>query len=162
MGKDNKKIIYIKMKIVINGLFPLEEYKIDEFILKVDKYDKNVINEDHKDYIFYCNNCLLESSYQDENSANILYNYFENKEYIKIEISEDVYRDEKERDNFIITKLSEKMKDLEKRMRLITNITIGLPITEAIKALHITDYETFYNSIKKDLLNGKTNLLIKE
>lgn len=121
--------VFYKNKILINGLFPMTNFKIDEYIQKTGVYDKSIINTEHEDYIFYSGGYLVQSMYATTGSSNIFYEYFESEELHEIEVStienNDILSNE------LIEKISYKVQLLEKKLRLITNFKIGLPIFKA-------------------------------
>lgn len=97
--------VNIKMKILINGLFPLENYKIDNFLFKVCQYNEKIIDEKDEDYLFYSSSYLLFSSYAVQEKEGVFYNVFENDEYISIAVSDDIYCDKEKLSHEILSKL---------------------------------------------------------
>ena len=82
-------ILYYKTKILISGLFPMVNFKIDGFIEKTELYDENMIDINNPDYIFYSSGHLLNSMYACNEKEGNYYEYFENEEMIKYEVDDE-------------------------------------------------------------------------
>ncbi len=121
-------LIKLKARILINGLFPMKNYKIDEFKQKREKYDESKINTKDEDYIFYLGGHLTNSIYAAKELVGCFYEYFENDEYIEINVSNNTYNNKEKLQNHVLKYMDQKVSNLEKRLRLITNICVGLPI----------------------------------
>lgn len=122
------KTIYAKLKILINGLFPIEGFVIDDFLFQIGKYDEKVIDKEHPDYIWYSSGYFNFSCYKYEGNNESYYNYFKNQKLIQVEVNDDIYTDSTKMGNYILAELSRKVMALEKKLRLITNFPIGLPM----------------------------------
>ncbi len=122
--------LYYTNKILINGLFPMNRFKIDGYIQKTERYDESLIKTKHKDYIFYIGGYLTKSCYSVKGEKGAFYEYFENDEPFEIEINSHI-EDKENLEKELITKINKKVRILEKKLRLITNLKIGLPIFKA-------------------------------
>lgn len=131
-------ILYYKTKILISGLFPMINFKIDGFIEKTDLYNEKMIDTNNPDYIFYSSGHLLNSMYACEEKNGNYYEYFENEELVKYEIPHEVSKNEVEK--MILDEQFKKVNLLQKKIRLLTGIGITLPVFNT----------TIYND-KKDL-----------
>ncbi len=123
--------IYYKNKILINGLFPLINYIIDGYTEKTGKMDEKKINVKDEDYLFYTGGYLINSSYAVEEKEGIYYEYFENDELFEIEVSDDIYKDKYKLSKYLLQEIDTKVRLLERKIRLITNLRISLPIFRA-------------------------------
>ena len=85
-------ILYYKTKILISGLFPMVNFKIDGFIEKTELYNENIIDINNPDYIFYSSGHLLNSMYACKEKEGNYYEYFENEEMIKYEVDDEMSR----------------------------------------------------------------------
>lgn len=119
--------VHCKNKILISGLFPMENFKIDGYEQKRCKYDETMIKTDSEDYIFYASGYLIQSSYNPVEEDGIFYEYFENIEPIEIEIESEINQKEKIEEE-VLKKMIFKISLLEKKLRLITNLQISLPV----------------------------------
>lgn len=117
-----------KCKILINGLFPIENYKIDEFMQKTGEYDEMKVNTNDEDYIFYAAGELVKAMYSVKGKSGAFYEYFENEELIEIDIENEIAINTNLLNEFILDFFRKKIQNLERRLRLITNISIGLPV----------------------------------
>lgn len=129
--------IYYKTKILINGIFPLVNYKIDGFVEKTGKYDETIIDASNDDYIFYSSGFLLKGLYSCKEKEGNFYEYFENDELIEKDIPNNISKNELEsnmmREQFKV------VDTLQKKIRLLSGLGINLPVFKT----------TIYNS-KKD------------
>ena len=76
------KKVYVKYKILVNGLHTTTPYIIDGFTLKSSRFDKNMFNDkydENKDGIDFNLNFYLESCFTD--FEKLSYNYFESDNY---------------------------------------------------------------------------------
>lgn len=119
-------ILYYKTKILISGLFPVVNFKIDGFIEKTELYRENVIDIYDSDYIFYSSGYLLNSVYSCEEKEGNYYECFENEEMIKYEVSDDTTK--KDIQKMILAEQFKKINLLQKKIRLLTGIGITLPV----------------------------------
>ena len=119
-------ILYYKTKILISGLFPMVNFKIDGFIEKTELYDENMIDINNPDYIFYSSGHLLNSMYACKEKEGNYYEYFENEEMIKYEVDDEMSRTDVEKK--ILDEQFEKVNLLQKKIRLLTGIGITLPV----------------------------------
>ena len=102
-------ILYYKTKILISGLFPMVNFKIDGFIEKTELYNENIIDINNPDYIFYSSGHLLNSMYACKEKEGNYYEYFENEEMIKYEVDDEMSRTNVEKkilDEFIKKELN--------------------------------------------------------
>ena len=118
--------LYYKTKILISGLFPMVNFKIDGFIEKTELYNENMIDINNPDYIFYASGHLLNSMYACKEKNGNHYEYFENEEMLKYEVDEKISKSEIEKK--ILNEQFEKVNLLQKKIRLLTGIGITLPV----------------------------------
>ena len=129
--------IYYKTKILINGIFPLVNYKIDGFVEKTGKCDETIIDANNDNYIFYSSGFLLKGLYSCKEKEGNFYEYFENEELIEKDIPDNISKNELESN---MMKEQFKVVDtLQKKIRLLSGLGINLPVFKT----------TIYNS-KKD------------
>lgn len=120
--------IKLKCKILINGLFPMKNYKIDEFEQKTGRYDEKIISAENENYAFYAGGHLIRSVYSVEGEKGSFYEYFENDKEIGLDIQNELYGDKRKLQEFVLNYMDKKISIIEKRLRLVTGICIGLPI----------------------------------
>ncbi len=120
--------IKLKCKILINGLFPMKNYKIDEFEQKTGRYDEKIISAENENYAFYAGGHLISSVYSVEGEKGSFYEYFENDKEIGLDIQNELYGDKRKLQEFVLNYMDKKISIIEKRLRLVTGICIGLPI----------------------------------
>ena len=135
-------ILYYKTKILISGLFPMMNFKLDGFIEKTGLYDENMIDINNPDYIFYSSGHLLNSMYSCKEKKGTYYEYFENEDLVKYEISNEISKDELEK--IILEEQFKKVGLLQKKIRLLTGIGITLPV---FKTTIYNDKKIFYTYV---------------
>lgn len=168
---------YYKNKILINGLFPMIDYKIDGYIEKKGKYDKNIINMKDPDSIFYTSGHLSSSVYSPKEKDEVFYEYFENDELFELDVDEEKFEDTYKLQKFYLNTILEKVNRLELKLRLITNLNIGLPmfkVTIYDKNKNILTYVGYsvaqssnlmicdYNDEQKELLGNRLRINISD
>lgn len=84
-------ILYYKTKILISGLFPMANFKIDGFIEKTGLCDENMIDINNPDYIFYSSGHLLNSMYACKEKEGNYYEKFGAKYMDKLKNGENLY-----------------------------------------------------------------------
>lgn len=126
------KEISLEVTFLVQGLFPIdEEYEIDEFKLQIKKVDIEITDSILQNGLFYTPFTLLYSTYQEEGSLDKSFSVLTNKNYIfklnnkfddlsKEEITKEIQKD-----------LHSISSNLEKRLKLITNMDIVLSIGTA-------------------------------
>ncbi len=119
-------ILYYKTKILISGLFPMINFKLDGFIERTGIYNENLIDTSNPDYIFYSSGHLLNSMYACEEKDGNYYEYFENEELVKYEIENEISKSEIEK--MMLNEQFKKVDLLQKKIRLLTGIGITLPV----------------------------------
>lgn len=130
-------ILYYKTKILINGIFPMRNLKIDGFVEKTGIYNPNIIDINDSDYIFYSSGFLLSSMYSCKEKEGSYYEYFENEQLVKYELTKELSKSEIE--TRIIQEQFNKINLLQKKIRLLTGLGITLPVFKT----------TIYNEEKK-------------
>ena len=113
---------------MINGLFPIENYTIDGFLFKTAKYNEKMIEAEDEDHVFYSSSYLALSCYGAKGKDGAYYNYFENDNNIEIEIEDSVLASKRKLSEYMLDYMCKRVSNLEKRLRLITNFSIGLPV----------------------------------
>lgn len=135
-------ILYYKTKILISGLFPLINFKIDGFIEKTDLYNEKMIDANDPNYIFYSSGHLLNSMYACEEKDDNYYEYFENENLVKYEIEDEISKSEVEK--MILDEQFKRVNLLQKKIRLLTGIGITLPV---FKTTIYNDKRDFYTYV---------------
>lgn len=121
------KKIYVKYKILVNGLHTTTPYTIDGFTLKSSTFDKNMFNDkydENKNGIDFNLNFYLESCFTD--FEKLSYNYFESDNYEEIEVSNKLTINSKTVTRLLQSKMEiyNRINDLERKIRLILNIPL--------------------------------------
>lgn len=153
------------------------DYKIDGYIEKTGEYDKNIINMKHPDSIFYTSGHLFSSVYFPKEKDEVFYKYFENDELFELDVDEEKFKDTYELQKFYLNTILEKVNRLELKLRLITNLNIGLPIFKVTiydKNKNILTYVGYsaaqssnlmicdYNDEQKELLGNRLRINISD
>lgn len=125
------KKIFIKYKMLVNGLSTKETYKIDGFTLKTSKFDKEIFDSvynENKEGIDFNLNYYLESCITNKN--DLTYNYFESDTLEEIEVSNKYKIDKNKVIKLLETKLEifNRVDDLERKLRLVLNIPLSFQI----------------------------------
>lgn len=145
------KIIYVKYKILVNGLATTNKFSIDGFTLKSSNFDKKLFNNEkyNKDkkgidfnINFYLQSCMFDYK-------KLSYNYFESDDYEEFEIANKYIVNSKTSTKLLQKKkeIYDKVDDLEKKLRLILNIPILFQIISI----------EFYNENKEYLCSVQGN-----
>ena len=135
-------ILYYKTKILISGIFPMVNFKIDGFIETTGQYNEKIIDINNDDYIFYSSGHLLKSMYACKEKKGNYYEYFENEEMVKYEIDNGLSKNEIEQK--ILSEQFEKVALLQKKIRLLTGFGITLPV---FKTSIYDDKSKFYSYV---------------
>lgn len=105
--------LYYTNKIIINGLFPIENFKIDGYTQKTGIFNESVIDTTQEDYVFYLDGFLTKSSYSIQGKKGAFYEYFESMELMEIEVISQI-DDKKNLNSELLTKIGKKVQFLEK------------------------------------------------
>ncbi len=121
------KKIYVKYKILVNGLHTTTPYTIDGFTLKSANFDKSIIidkYDENKEGVDFNLNIYLESCLTDYEKLS--YNYFESDNYEEIEVSNKAIINSKTVTRLLQSKMEiyNRINDLERKIRLILNIPL--------------------------------------
>jgi len=121
------KKIYIKYKILVNGLSTTTEYNIDGFTLKKSCFEKAMFDikyNEQKNGVdvntnYYLLSCVIDSE-------KLIYNYFESDNYEEIEIPKDTIIDIKMIEMLLQTKkeILNRTDYLERKLRIVLNIPL--------------------------------------
>lgn len=122
--------IYYKTKILINGLFPLVNFKIDNYIEKTGIYREDIINPNSDEYLFYASGFLLKGLYSCEEKDGVFYEFFENNELIEKEVPDCISKDDVEK--LMMKEQINEVEMLEKKLRLISGFGVNLPVFRTI------------------------------
>ena len=118
--------LFYKNKILINGIFPLKNYKIDGYIEKTGIYDDKMINTNDPEQIFYSAGYLINSCYQCVGKNEVNYEFFESEELAEYEVNDGLSKDEIQR--LFLEEQTQRIELLEEKMRLLTGLAITLPV----------------------------------
>lgn len=142
-------ILYYKTKILISGLFPMVNFKIDGFIEKTGLYDENIIDVNNHDYIFYSSGHLLNSMYACKEKDGNYYEYFESEKMVEYEVADDVSKNEIEKK--ILNEQFAKIGLLQKKIRLLTGIGITLPVFKTTIYNEKNEFYTYVGGVNWEL-----------
>lgn len=118
--------LYYKNKILISGMFPLVNYKIDGYVKKTGIFDDKMINTNDPEYIFYSAGHLINSCYQSVGKKEVNYEFFESENLVEYEVNDELSKDEI---NMIFLEEQIKKIDLlQEKIRLLTGLAITLPV----------------------------------
>lgn len=142
-------ILFYKTKILISGIFPMINFKIDGFVEKTDLYNENMIDANNPDYIFYSSGHLLNSIYSSKEKEGNYYEYFENEELVKYEVDEELSK--KEIEKMILKEQFNKVSMLQKKIRLLTGLGITLPVFKTTIYNENNDFYTFVGGVNWEI-----------
>lgn len=119
------KKIYVKYKLLVNGLNTADKYNIDGFTLKKATFDKKLFDIDFNhdkagvdlNMNLYLISCLTDYK-------KLSYNYFESDEFTKLEVSNKITKNNLYKVLESKKEIIDKIMDLEKKIRIILNIPI--------------------------------------
>lgn len=154
-----ERTIYIKLKMLVNGMLPLKDKygnnaKYEEFDVVENTYNPPFLNISKEEQLIYLNNNLVHSIYSTE--GVLKYITFDSTNYIEIKIEGNI-KSESAR-NIIFEKVSEIMLMFEKKIRLVTNISINLPVCKILIYDEQYKYlDVFGISISKTVGNSINN-----
>lgn len=148
-------ILYYKTKILISGIFPMINFKIDGFIEKTGLYNENMIDVNNPDYIFYSSSHLLNSIYSCKEKEGNYYEYFENEELVKYEVDNEVSKNEIEK--IILAEQFDKVNLLQKKIRLLTGLGITLPIFKTTIYNENNEFYTYVGGMNWELSRIKVS-----
>lgn len=146
------KKIYVKYKILLNGLYSENEYEIDGFILKRACFDKKYFDmnyEKGKDFVQLNMNVYLYSCVGDYETLE--YCFFESCDFSEFNVlDETIINKTSFKDVLQKYKITEKVDDLEMKLRLVLNIPL------LFQAVNIE----FYDENKKYISSVQSNRTI--
>lgn len=119
------KLLY-KNKILISGIFPLQNYRIDGYVEKTGIYNNEIISTDDPEQIFYSSGHLINSCYQYVGKKEVNYEYFESENLAEYEIDDNLSIDEIQR--IFLDEQASKVDLLQEKIRLLTGLAITLPV----------------------------------
>lgn len=119
------KLLY-KNKILISGIFPLKNHKVDGYIQKTGIFDNKVINTNDPEQIFYSAGHLINSCYQCVGKEEINYEFFELEALAEYEVDDSLSKDEIQR--AVLEEQASKVDLLQEKIRLLTGLAITLPV----------------------------------
>lgn len=119
------KKMYIKYKILVNGLNIVETYTLDDFTLKEGTFEKNMFeakyNQDNMGINLNMNLYLISCLNDYE---KLTYNYFESNGFIEIEVSNKTTKNNLNKVLKNNKEIIHRVTDLEKKIRIIFNMPI--------------------------------------
>lgn len=138
------KKVYVKYKVLVNGLHTTTKYSIDGFTLKSSNFEREIFDyeyDENKEGIDFNLNLYLESCLTD--FQKLSYNYLESDNYEELKVSNKFNINAQTVMKLLQTKkeIYNRINDLERKLRLILNI----PLIFQIVCIE------FYNEDKKFL-----------
>lgn len=118
--------LFYKNKILISGIFPLKQFKIDGYTQKTGVYDEKMIDYNKEDAVFYSAGHLIHSAYSCVEKNGAFYEYFENEEPFECEMDDKTSKEEIEK--IFLQEQSKKIDLLQRKLRLLTGFGITLPV----------------------------------
>ncbi len=118
--------LFYKNKILISGMFPLKNYKIDGYVEKTGIFDDKMINTNDPEQIFYSAGLLINSCYQCVGKEEVNYEFFESEELAEYEVNDGLKKDEIQR--LFLEEQAQKIELLQEKIRLLTGLAITLPV----------------------------------
>lgn len=125
------KLYNVKIKMLTYGFLPLkDEYKIDDYVLKYDKINELDVVSITKNTNFSTANYIYFCSFESDTGVGNCYSFFENEKFIQVKLRSNTDDKNKILHNIIYnTPLLSRVYSLEKKLRLIFNVRILLPIS---------------------------------
>ena len=142
-------ILFYKTKILISGIFPMINFKIDGFVEKTELYNENMIDANNPDYIFYSSGHLLNSIYSCKEKEGNYYEYFENEELVKYEVDDGVSKNQIKK--LILEEQFHKVSILQKKIRLLTGLGITLSVFKTTIYNENKDFYTFVGGVNWEI-----------
>lgn len=128
-------IVLIRNKIILNGMFPIKGFNIDGYVQKTWVYTHDMSNEEAP---LYHTGYLTHAIYSILGQEEIFYEYLENDDLIEVEVSS---LDDKEKVACEIEyEVTNILKILEKKLKLVTGLNIKLPFV----LIDVYDYDEKY------------------
>lgn len=118
--------LFYKNKILISGIYPLENFRIDGYIEKTGIYDDKMINTNDPEHIFYSAGHLLNSCYQRVDKEEVNYEFFESEELAEHEVNDGLSKYEIQK--IFLKEQAHKIDLLQEKIRLLTGLAITLPV----------------------------------
>lgn len=118
--------LFYKNKILISGIFPLVNYKIDGYVEKTGIFDDKMINTNDPEHIFYSAGHLINSCYQCVGKKEINYEFFESEDFVEYEVNDELSKDEI--NMIFLEEQIRKVDLLQEKIRLLTGLAITLPV----------------------------------
>lgn len=124
------KKISLEVSFLVQGLFPVKNYEIDNFKLQTNTIDQDLLEPIFKEKLIYVPIHLINSSYQVKGKKDSTFLTLTNKNYIFETEENQIDLNEREviklaQDNLNLLDIKD---NLEKELKLITNINIVLPM----------------------------------
>lgn len=117
--------MYLKYKILVNGLSPVGKYTLDGFTMKEGIFEEKLFDMKYNQDNIGINlnmNLYLISCLNDYKKLS--YNYFESDEFTEIQVSNKTTKNTLNKVLENNKKIIEKVMDLEKKIRIIFNLPI--------------------------------------
>lgn len=124
--EEKKMKLFYKSKILISGIYPLKDFRIDGYIEKTGIYDDKMINTNDPEHIFYSAGHLLNSCYQCVDREDVNYEFFESEELTEREVNDGLSKCEIQK--IILKEQAHKIDLLQEKIRLLTGLAITLPV----------------------------------
>ena len=118
--------LFYKNKILISGIFPLNNYKIDGYIEKTGILDNKMMNTNDPEQIFYLSGHLINSCYQCVGKEDVNYEFFESEGLVEYEVDDGLSKDGIQ--TLFLEEQTQNIELLEEKIRLLTGLAITLPV----------------------------------
>ena len=115
--------VLIRNKVILNGMFPIEGFKLDDYVQKTGVYVHDISD---KEAPLYHAGHLTHALYSQLDKEDIFYEYLENDDLIEVEVSS--LDDKGKMEHEIECEVTNRVKGLEKKLKLVTGLNIKLPL----------------------------------
>ncbi len=116
--------VLIRNKIMLNGMFPIEGFKLDDYVQNTGAYVHDISDKGaplyHADHLTHTSYLRLDKK------EKIFYEYLENDDLIEVEVSS--LDDKGKIEHEIEWEVTNIVKGLEKKLKLVTGLNIKLPL----------------------------------
>lgn len=134
--------VKLNFEIMINGMPFIEGYSIDEFKMIAKQFHSDIIDEEHNDFVFYMSMNLVNHVFGlKSDPSNVFYSVLCKSEQVKLDVDVNDNKLKNKIEDLTLEYAVEKVIKLERKLRLITNYSIYLPIIKInIKTLNGDDF----------------------
>ena len=118
--------ISLKVKILVQGMVPIEQFDIHQYVLNKNELQRDLVEENEDDFFFIP--LHLIKAVMQESASKKAYFLTLDKENLDIYIPEKILEDKERLNSFLTEEVVKIVLSLERELKIITNMDICLPI----------------------------------